>query len=989
MQKGNVSHPPGCFYYSYNTQQTKLHSTGSGQRCWPILQNGTLAVEPNFAQNGIVMFHPRNSTRSLSRLRGDCQRIKRKIGMTESPLPGMLVRIIGVWLTLCLNWITPSSAQFSEDFGSASPSWEQREGDCIVLDANWRQRRTTDEETNNRHERIEFEAGPGSKLLVSHNLPPSFVISELTPAVRVKATRPGVKLMVRVVFPETPSPTGSGPLTTLLSGPVYQAVGQWQTLSFATQKENLQTKLRDEVWLLRRQHGSHINANNAYVDKVVLNLYCGEGRSVVQIDDLSLTGIVDAGKIANRVETLWTAYHDSQVERVGSIETVQDGVPQDPKQPSLVIRDGTVLLVGGRPFLPKIIQHRGESFEFLKALGFNVIELSATANTEQLQNARHLDLWLVCPPPTSTGLAPIGFQFDRVLAWSLGEELGGRNLENAQQRVREIRESDQREGRPIVAHALSHWTRYIQFTDILSVGLEPLGTSMPASRYSDWIRQRSQAIEHNNPVWADIQTDFPPLLVSQVRSIANVVPPTPIEPQQLRFLVYEAISGGARGLRFKSRSRLDASDPTSRLRALTIEWCNSEISRLEPWIAGGALREPIGTGDPDLEVNVISTNRSRLLLIQRLTHHEQNLAGDVPLQMVRFSDADTTFSDQARLLTEIGLQPLPILRNLGGNEIQIENCPYLSAVVLAQDPTIISRLNQSYQRIGQASTFQLHMDLTRQWLAIMQLIDQQMTNQGRNVVAASAAVAQANTAFQNFNRMIDANSPTSALPYLLETEERLALARRELVREPLGMFQSRSSSPLLSHVSLVPLHWELANRLNGSQWNPNSLPAGDFENLEHLTRAGWENRRLDDERVATKVELSDGVRADGNYSLRMEATPKTNSMLIDATPLWISSPKIPVRVGQLVRVHGWINIPEPIRGNLDGLMIIDSLGGDALAERIPITSGWQEFTLYRCVPFETDFGITLALTGYGVAYLDEITIRTVDLPSIRQANRNQ
>jgi hypothetical protein len=72
---------------------------------------------------------------------------------------------------------------------------------------------------------------------------------------------------------------------------------------------------------------------------------------------------------------------------------------------------------------------------------------------------------------------------------------------------------------------------------------------------------------------------------------------------------------------------------------------------------------------------------------------------------------------------------------------------------------------------------------------------------------------------------------------------------------------------------------------------------------------------------------------------------------------------------------------------MDGLMITDSLGGEAMAERIPITSGWQEFTLYRSVPHDGDLQLTFALTGFGEALLDEVTVRTVDLPSFGQASR--
>ena len=71
-------------------------------------------------------------------------------------------------------------------------------------------------------------------------------------------------------------------------------------------------------------------------------------------------------------------------------------------------------------------------------------------------------------------------------------------------------------------------------------------------------------------------------------------------------------------------------------------------------------------------------------------------------------------------------------------------------------------------------------------------------------------------------------------------------------------------------------------------------------------------------------------------------------------------------------------------------MIIDSLGGPSMAERIPVTDGWQEFTLYRGVESDRELQITFALTGAGEAMFDEVTIRTVDLPSSeRQASVEQ
>ncbi|MFT7631620.1 MAG: hypothetical protein ACI87E_002658 [Mariniblastus sp.] len=882
--------------------------------------------------------------------------------------------------------VTPNSAiaQFHESFESASTTWKRHEPDCAISEKHWQQRRSNDIETRNRFEKIHVENGPGSRILISHEVDPALVIRELIPSVRIKASRPGVQTLVRIVLPHTPAPSGNGPMTTMLKGPTYRATGKWETLSFADNEKDLEEQLRHEIWILRRKFGPQVDGREAYLDKVVLNLYTGPGEINVQIDDLKLNGIVAADAVAQRTESGRNVIKDNNTR---SASFTQD----EGKHQSLVVREGTVLLVKKKPFFPRIIQHNGEPFDYLVALGFNTIELPSTATYEQLRQANELDAWIICPAPASAGLRPIDFQYDRVLAWKIGDRLTSRDVPLVQQRVREVRESDQREGRPVIANIASDWSQLSQLADVVSIGVEPIGASFLASQYSDWINARRQSIGGNKPVWADIQTELAKSLVAQIGTLAHKSPPVPIEPQQIKFLIYEAVSGGSRGLRFLSRSRLDGNDPVTVLRAQTLEWANAELGQIEPWAVGGALMGEVPTEDPQLEVTAFKTNRSRLLLIQRPTHHEQYLAGDLPLANIRFQDPASNSTDLAYLIGDVGLTPLPNNRSLAGTNIQIENCPFTAAVVLTQDPLVLNKLNQGYQRIGQQSILKLHTELTEQWLAIMQLIDRQMGRMGRSSASSSAALNDAVNFFRNAQALINSNSPSSAVEFLYRTDERLSLMRREIITGPLGMFQSKTSSPFTTHSSLIPLHWELAGRLATGDWNPNGLAGGDFENLQHMMANGWENWRLDNEAISTQVELSDAAIVDGEYGLRMVVRGKSsNSPLIESIPLWIATPEVPVKGGQLVRIHGWVNVPQSIVGSHDGLTITDSLGGPAMQERIHVTRGWQEFSLYRGVPNNGSLRITFALTGVGEAMLDEVTIRTIDLPNstARQA-KNQ
>jgi hypothetical protein len=920
--------------------------------------------------------------------------------MTQINLKTIFVVLF--WVTFALN--RNVSGQFVQLHQDKSPSWVRHQGDARVDQRRWRQRRSTGTDTNGKTiswEAVNFQNGPGTQLYISHEIPPAYLIPELKPAVRIKSETAGIKLMVRVVLPHTPSPDGEGPMTTTLTGEAYSTPGLWQTLSIGDGEFDTDKLLAEELWYLKRKYGKHVTGQAAFIDRVVLNLYTQPGKHEVLIDKIEIEGAVSAEFIANKSSQLGGS--DAFYQADSAIDITADSAsrpivdfavtpatklsssqPRPEKRPSLIQRDGTVLLADERPFFPIIIEHNGESFDFLKAIGFNTVELTATASKEQLADAEKLDMWIVCPPPASIGVSDIGFEYDRVLAWSVGRNLKGRDLQTVQQRVREIHESDLRKNRPIVANVKSSWSRIAAQADILSVGLEPLGTSFLASQYSQWLQQRAHSVATSKPVWADVQTELSQPLLEQIGTIASHLPPTPVEPQQMKFLVVEAITGGARGLRFRSRGRLDSPDPASRLRTLTVELTNSFIDQIKPWAVGGALVGEIDTGDSDVQVTAINTNRARLLLVQRPTHHEQYWAGDVPIKTVTFNDSSSAFTDRAWQISDTRLKLLPTTRELGGTKIEIPDCPFITAVVLTQDPIVVNQLTESYNRIGKQSIQQMRSELTQQWIAIMQLIDKQIAKMGRRSPSVGGFLNEAVTAYRVASDMISKQSPDLATRYLDRTDERLSFSRRETAIGPLGLFQSKTSTPFVAHASLIPLHWQLTGRLKESgPWNPNGLAAGDFESLEHMKLSGWENHRVDLSTATTKVELTSDQMVLGEKSLKLSVTPSATgsggSPMLEESPLWIVSPAVKVRPGEMVQIHGWVNVPEVVMGNFDGLKISDSVSGEALAERIPVTRGWEEFTLYRSVGEAGEMRVRFDMTGFGTVYLDEVTIRTIKL----------
>ncbi|MCU0960247.1 MAG: hypothetical protein MUF48_09095 [Pirellulaceae bacterium] len=879
-------------------------------------------------------------------------------------------------VSLCSGGLCVARAQYHEPFEAPEKSWQPADHDGSLRLI--QHVRTFDAAHEGQaSEFLRFQAGGGTYFHLTHVVPESRVIEELSISLWVKSTRAGAQLAARVVLPRSKHPRTGVPISLLVRGSSYAQVGTWQRLTI----QQPQLLVARQIPLLRSQLECEISEREAYVDLVVLNAYAGAGVTDLWLDDLELNGQVSTG---------------TSIRLVGA--QGEDADPRGPSAPAVdgagsMSRPGPGSAEQGRPQLVRAVDYQGEPFAWLKGLGFNVLCLPAAPTDQQLREAAKHGLWLIAPPPLGKSPLVYGAGLSRVAAWNVGESLGQELVESTRRLATELQSVPLEARRPVCCLPRDDLSQYSRIVDV--VLCEPPGppSSLPVQDYGRWYLQRARLMRSGTPFWAVIRTQVHASVMEQVQALTDA-PATPwsLEPEQIRLLAYHALAAGAQGLVFRSHSRLDSPDRQSVLRANTLRQLNLELLLLEPWAATGQHEAELDAGDATVRASVLKTDRSRLLLVLRHAGDEQYVAGRSIERPVTLDVPGVPETDEAYWLTAAGLQRIRRERS-AGLRITLERPQAVALVVLTQDPLVINFLARQL-----TATRTLHDDLSRE-IATQQYAEVVATHQ--QLLAATPAsrltahtlddrsLSLARSELQHFEQLMSSGGHERAYDFLQRGLQQLSAARYHHWRLAVDSFPSPISSPLCVCFAALPQHQALSQRLQTATWGANAVAGGNFENLQHLQAAGWRNLVRPHPDLTTGVELSLHNPHSGRSALRLQcwpARPDQTPLAVEAAPVSIVSGPIPVRAGQIVRIHGWARVPQPIQASLDGLLVFDSLAGPELAARILVTRDWQEFTLYRAATRDGPLTVTFALTGFGQSWLDDLTVHLLE-PASHQARR--
>ncbi|HOP77474.1 MAG TPA: hypothetical protein PLD05_08270 [Thermogutta sp.] len=939
---------------------------------------------------------------------------QRTRGRATGEMPFRLT--VGLVLAFLWPFLTPAQTT------PPAPRWRYAGGDVAVRELS--HRLETVAEVTTPVERITIEAGAGTAVYYLLPLSPAPLITEMKAAVALKSRSPGLQLFLSVVLPRARHPQTGEPLTVLVPGGQYRVPGEWEWLTVT----NIGPVLEREVRTLRLQLRRDIDVREAYADGLVLNLYGGPGTTDVLVGDVQLEGFLplnrgpqaaspypeSPGQSGGIGSNHGTPFNNDRISRgtlplrpertqrdwlntpLGSGKELDwsvtprsgaDILPAQHLAPPPIEMVGSVLRVKGRPFFPRALEYHGEPLDLVRQLGFNTIWIREPVEERLLLEARQQGLMVILrPDPKLFGLAQSGVQrtigssYDGVLAWDMGTQLSPQNVEELKGLAEQIRSVDPMANRPILAEPLTQLLPVSRAVDVLLIGRNPCFSDLELTDYGTWLRSRPLLARPGTPVWVTVPTQPDPGVLSQwERWGLSADQLNRIPADQVRLLTYLALTAGARGLLFRSQSSLACPDEATRERCIALELLNRELEWIDPFLAAGQFLSMVPSDQREVIGALFRTDRARLLVPLWLGRRAQYVPGQSAADQVTFVIPGVPESNSAYLLLPNSLEPLEGERVAGGMRVKIKEFGPTSLIVLTQDPVVLGFLMDGARTAG-PRIVQLERELAEMTFRQVQKQHQVLMKYGPFVPQADSWFRMAAQEMAAADKSVGAGDYPAAFRHVHRAMRPVLLIRRVDWEAFALSLDNIVAWPCAVSFDTLLAHLKWTDQLSEDRARPTLLPGGDFEAGGQITAMGWQPFQHAIPGIVAQAELSPSAARSGSFGLliSVRATqPQREQALVESPPIWIESPPVAVQPGDWVCIEGWISIPRAITGSVDGLMIVDSLGGEVLARRMSQTVGWQPFRLYRRAGNEGQVRITLVMTGLGEVCLDDLAVTVI------------
>lgn len=884
-----------------------------------------------------------------------------------------------------LNWILVLTllccdprfvlAQPQDSFEGGSPRWQFGESDCNAQLTS-QEISLTYPHAGQSCEQIEVAAGNGTMALIAYPIEPCTIIDEFRPRIWAVCSSSGLRVGLRVVFPLAEHPVTGGRLTTILWGESYSQPGQWQAL----QVDQIEKKFQAELVVLRQRYGSNLKLESAVVDSVVMNIYTGPGRYRVQLDDLSLPGLVSLPSIGQSIPVNWREQWRWRFPTTSP--------------------EARFWNAGNRPEV--WLQHQGESLEWLKSLGVTGLTLPRLPTEEQLAAIFTAEMTLVSPPPA------YDIVFDSqhskaIRGWLIGSGLDSNQIALARENATKAAHLSASLRRPLFGESLENYWDFSRIVDHVIVPAPDVISPGNTSEHIAWMASQFQATAQQSTAFVSLNAGPDPLWLNQFRQAQRIIEPerdeVPVDALGLRHQMFDSIMSGARGIALRSPVPLNIYNESSRAQAAALRWTNHDLEVCGPWIVAGTRQSPPTLSRPDFRAVSWMIDQSQLVVIKSIDSAMQSAATNqavptidgsaIPSSLLHCDFLVRSTSRQLFRLTRGSMERVQV--EAEGNRMRwsVTDPAPVEIFVATESPEVTNFLSRKLTQFRLTNAEDQLEVAAYQHKIASEIFAVRFRDP--TTAEAKAVLQLQNQARQKLERGYQ-ELRNNRLPEATDNAIQSTLISQRMIDDAtlvaVSNLASRQSSPFVLNPVALKYHWMLADACNRSAWRELPIAGANFENLDSMLQAGWSQQQRLKEQAEVRVEWIP-PQASQAPALRLAAYQKENSRLpggYEGASLRIRSAAAIVKPGQLVRIQARAQIRNASNELASGLLVYDNQAGPAMGQLVRGNPGEvREVELYRFVSEDGELRVLAECRGACDILLDSLRASVIE-PATNRSN---
>jgi len=845
-----------------------------------------------------------------------------------------------------------------------------------------------------RSEFIELNVKQGKFIHYVYPVNKAPITQELRASMWVRANRPGIELTARVVLPNERDPNNLDyRLTTYIKGDTFNLVGRWQLMEIRRPVE----KWKDQQQRMSANSKRTLDFTGAYIDALILNLNAGPGPTKVWIDDLEIGPVAPSATIQPAVRP----------DNNNPAKTTS--APRVPSRTNPVSFNGNRLMAGDKRVLFRAVRYSDTTLPVLRNAGFNTIFFNRNANPSLLNDAAEQGMWIV-PEFSITNDEGVALsaediakqtqrfsENDSVIFQNISGTLNFPQASMVSKAIPIARQAAP--SHPIGGSVEDGLVPYSRTLNVLGVHRYPLMTTLELPKYREFLDSQRKLANPGVFMWTMIQTHLPEsfseVLYNQPAQAAFREPVGP-QPEQIRLLTYNALASGCRGIGFSS-DRFLADSHQGRDRLLACALLNQEIEMLEPLLV--TIEDApvwIDTSNPDIKAAVLRCNQGVVVMPIWQGKFSQFVPGQAATSKLAITVPQVPITAQAWEVSPGEVRGLKMERVDRGQRITLPEFGLTSVIVFSSDTNLMGRF-QDQARAKRQQAAQWSYDMALYEFEKVTKVEAELLQVGSTVNEGNLLVEDARRRLQKSKELLDSNSFSEAYHEAQRALRPLRILMRLQWEKAARGLDSPVTSPYSVSYYTLPKHWPFMDQVRRSTVGNNLLRGGDFELPPDRKQESWGLTRPNVdalELIAERLTELQHAKPGGNGALDAPMEGKQCAMLqirprggraapaaIEKVHMTLTSPTLRLPPGTLVQVSGWVNIPAPITASPDGALIYDSAGGEQLAIRLTDATPWKKITVYRRVPASGTINVTIAMTGIGTIYFDDMRVEPLVPPN--------